>query len=154
MESTITSKIATNSSKGILSSPFFQIDYWFATPLSASLNHLLVAGGALLSTVLLILFATVIALKMLRDFTPPQQRFCTKIALVFLTLGATGWTFTLARIFGVVFFSARFWWVVWFGFLLISSYWLYKNYQKLPLQQVHYQAYQLKKRYFPKKKKR
>ncbi len=155
MESTITSQIATNSSKGIAASPFLQIDYWFGTPLPASLNHWLVALGAGVSTLLLITFATLVALKILRSgLTPPQQKFLTRTSLVFLTFGTTGWTFTLARIFGVVFFSARFWWVLWLVLLIASVYWLHKNYQKLPIQQVQYQTYQLKKRYFPKKKKR
>ncbi len=155
MESTITPQIATSSSKDIATSPFLQLNYWFGTPIAASLNHWVVALGAGISTLILIAFASVIAMKILRSgLTPPQQKFFTRLSLALLTLGTTGWTFVLARIFGVVFFSARFWWILWFSLLTVSAFWFYKNYKKLPILQAQYQTYQLKRRYFPKKKKR
>ena len=155
MESTIISQLATSSAKGNTIEHLTKLDYWVGTPLQASLNHWPVLIPAILSTLILIFVLTVVAVKLLKKgLTPPQQKYLSKLALAVAWFGPLGWVLVLARIFAVVFFSARFWWVIWFVALSAIAVWLVRDYKKLPAKQIQYQTDQLKKRYFPKKRKR
>lgn len=155
MESTITPQLATNSAEDIAGDQILGFSYWFATPEVASLNHWTLAVLAVLSTLILIASLGLVALKLLnKKLNPPQQKYLTKVAWSLVPFGLIGWLLVLARLLGVVFFSARFWWPVWLAGLVAVGFWLYLEYKKLPLKQVQYQTYQLKRRYFPKKKKR
>ena len=155
MESTIAAQLATNSAKGNEIEQILGLKYWFGTPPQASLNHWPISVLAILSTLILIVVLIIVAIKLLKKgLNPPQQKYLTKLALVLAPFGPLGWLLVLARMFEVVFFSARFWWVAWFITLFIAGLWLAREYKKLPTQQIQYQTYQLKKRYFPKKRKR
>lgn len=155
MESTITPQLATNSSETITNISFLTFGYWFFTPAVASLNHWTMALAAAVSTLLLILVLVIVGVKILNSrLTPPQQKFLTKVAWSLAAFGPLGWVLILSRLSGVVFFSARFWWILWVAALIATLVWLYRGYKKLPTQQAQYESYQLKKRYFPKKKKR
>lgn len=155
MESTITPQLATNSAESIIKYQFLDFGYWFGTPEQGSLNHWPILVLAAFSTLILILVLLLVAVKFLKNnLTPPQQKFLTKASLVLISFGPVGWLFVLARIFGIVFFSARFWWVIYLAALVATVYWLYRQFKHLPSEQTKYQNYQLKKRYFPKKKKR
>lgn len=155
MESTITPQLATSSSDGIVRYPFLDFSYWFATPNPGSLNHWPILTLVVLSSLILGLALVLIGLKLLSSkLQPPQQKFLTKIAWFLLPLGLLGWFFVGVRLLGVVFLSARFWWILWFLGILLSSFWLYREARKIPARKAQYQTYQLKKRYFPKKKKR
>ncbi len=155
MESTISSQLATNSAKGNEVEQILGLKFWFGTPLQVSLNHWSIAILATLSTLVLVVVLTIVAVKLLKKgMNPLQQKYLTKLALVLAFFGPVGWLFVLARMFGIVFFSARFWWVVWFVALIAAAVWLVRDYKKLPAKQIQYQTYQLKKRYFPKKRKR
>ena len=154
MESTISSQLATNSAKGNEIEQILGLKYWFGTPNQASLNHWPIAMLAILSTLILIVVLSIVAVKLLKkELNPPQQKYLTKLALILASFGPMGWLFVLARMFGIVFFSARFWWLSWSAILAFTVFWLLREYKKLPAKQIQYQNYQLKKRYFPKKRK-
>src|SRR3989304_4068096 len=146
MESTISAQIATNSTKGNEVEQILGLKFWFSTPNQASLNHWSIAILATLSTLILIVVLTIVAIKLLKKgLNPPQQKYLTKLALILASFGPIGWVFVLARMFGIVFFSARFWWLLWFVALALTLFWLVREYRKLPAKQIQYQTYQLKK---------
>ena len=153
MESTISSKIATTgsiSNKGI---QFLNLSYWFSSPEAASLASLYFLE--ILSTVVFIIPLIILGFRLARNLTPPVQKFLNKIVLYSIWFGPVGWLLISFRVLGVVFLSARFWWVLWFLALAFAGFILYRNYKnEFAFSVKRYQAYQLKKKYLPKRKKR
>ena len=153
MESTITAKLSTTSSKLLEKYQFLRLDYWFGTP-----EELNLAGQVpleIISTLVFIFSLALLAYKLLSsNLTPPDHKFLTRAVWFTLFFGPVGWLLVLFRDLGVVLLSARFFWVIWFGLLLWVAFYLYKYYrQVLPRNKSNYASYQQKKRYFPKKKK-
>lgn len=155
MESTISSQLATNSSITNTQYQILGLTFWFSTPNSGSINSWPLGVLSALSSLLLILVLILIGFKLLSSkLTPPQQKFLTKAIWVLLPVGLVGWLLVLSRVVGVVFLSARFWWLLWLAGLIAGSVWLVRQSRQIPTQQLQYQTYQLKKRYFPKKRKK
>jgi hypothetical protein len=153
MESTITAQLATNSSETIEDSHF--LDFWFGTPDQGSLNDWTLLSLAVLSTLLVTSLGVIFAVKLLNSkLTPPQQKFLTKVVFAVAPFGFIGWVLILSRLVGVVFISARFWWIFWFLTLFGVGFWVARQRKKLQTLQVQFRSYQLKKRYFPAKNKR
>ena len=154
MESTITAKLATNSSNILEKYQFLSLNYWFGTP--AELGFAALVPLEIISTLIFIVALIFVALKLTRkDLTPPDHKFFNRAIWLTLFFGPIGWLLVIFRNLGVVFLSARFLWVVWFGLLLWVGYYLFRYYSRnLPLAKQTYASYQLKKRYFPKKKKK
>lgn len=154
MENSIIGKIATNTSNIVNTPPFLTANYWFGTPDSFDFNK--VFPLAILSSLLIIFPIVIFAVKMLNSkLDPPEQKFLTKIIVWTGAFGPIGWLLILFRNQGVVFLSARFWWVLWFIslFLVLVSLYRYRR-QKLPLLVAQYQTYKVKKKYFPRVKKK
>lgn len=161
MESTITakqdisiSKIATSSSNIFDKYQLISPRYWFGTPNELSLAKLV--PFEIVSTLIFIGVLILIAYKLLNSkLTPPEHKFLKRVIWLTFFLGPVGWVLILARNIGIVFFSARFLWVVWFGFLLGIGYYLFRYYRfDLEKSKRTFASYQLKKRYFPIKKKK
>jgi len=154
MESTITAKIATTSSNIITKYPFFGLNYWFGTP--SDLGWAQQVPFEIITTLVFIFSLLGLAFKLLSDkITPPEHKFLTRVVWLTLFFGPFGYLLIVFRYLGVVWLSARFFWAIWFVLLLWSAVYLLR-YQKrtLPQARASYDNYQLKKRYFPKKKKR
>lgn len=161
MESTISSKlepslsnVSTNTSNIVNQIPFLNLNYWFQTPEPAGFGKL--SPVAILSTLLIIFVLLIVTIKLFKTkLEPPQQKFLSKVIAWLFAFGPLGWFLVLARNQGIVFVSDRFWWVVWALLLLLVIVYLYRYYrQKLPQLQAQYKAYQVKKKYFPVKKKK
>lgn len=160
MESTITPKLATSISEAATNSSsffdrygFLQPGYWFGTPSIANLDQLLVfviASGLILIFVLLL-----VAYKLLRkSLTPPENKLINKIIWYLIWFGPLGLALVLFRYVGIVFLSARFWWVIWLLAIFVVAWLLFKEYKKLDKLNEQYQTYLVKKRYFVNKKKK
>ena len=154
MESSITAKLATFSSEGIKTQQFLSLSYWVSNPgstgLMAVLGLILFAGAFLVIPVVVLWLCA-----RSKALTPPQKKLFTKVGWYLVSFGLVGATLVLFRIFGIVWVSARAWWVVWIVALGLTIYRLLKFYtQELPAQDLQYQAYLVKKRYLPSKKKR
>ncbi len=153
MESTITAQLATSSSNLIETNQYLTINYWILTPRAGSLNHWGLALLAAVSTLILIGGLSLLAYNLLNSgFSSTKRRFFNKVVWWITPFGVLGWLLVLSRLYGIVFFSARFWWVVWLVCLLASLIYLWREYKKIPSKELAVQTYQLKKRYFPKKK--
>ncbi|HSX58536.1 MAG TPA: hypothetical protein VLE47_04705 [Candidatus Saccharimonadales bacterium] len=153
MDNTISSKIVTSSAKDIVTPQIVSVSYWIATPSVGSLNHWGLALLAALSTLVLIFVLVLLGIKLLNSsLSSTKQKFLTKAIWSLIAFGPIGWLLILSRLYGIVFFSARFWWVIWFACLIAVCVYLYRNYRKIPAKEHSIQTYQLKKRYFPKKK--
>jgi hypothetical protein len=154
MESTITSKLATNSSNIIARYTILTLEYWFGTPNELSLAKLV--PFEIIATLLLITVFCLIAYKLLNSkLTPPEHKFLNRAIWLTLFFGPIGWALIICRNICIVFLSARFWWLIWLGLLVLVGYYLQRYYRKtLPQSKQTFAAYQLKKRYFPKKKKK
>lgn len=154
MESSITAKLATNSSKLIEKYQFLSLNYWFGSPEAANLASLLPL--IIIVSLIFILALVLITIKLLRTNLPaPEAKFLTKAIWLILFFGPIGWFLIILRILGVVLLSARFFWLIWFGLLIWVAYYLLNYYRKvLPKAKATFASYQLKKRYFPKKKRR
>lgn len=154
MESTITAKLATTSSKVFDKYQFLSPKYWFATP--DELSFAALVPLEIIATLIFIGALTLVALKLSKaNLTPPDHKFFKRAIWLTLFFGPVGWLLIIFRNIGVVFLSARFFWIIWFGLLLWVVYYLVRYYQKiLPQAKLNHASYQLKKRYFPKKKKR
>ncbi len=152
MESTITAKLATNSSNLFDKYQFLALNYWFSTP-----NELNLAGLVpleIISTLVFIFSLTLVAYKLLSSrLTPPENKFFNRAIWLTLFFGPVGWLLVIFRDLGVVLLSARIFWIIWFGLLLWVAVYLLRYYRKaLPEAKSSYASYQQKKRYFPKKK--
>ena len=154
MESTITSKLATNSSKLFEQYPFLGLNYWFTTPNEASFGSLVLLE--IVSTLIFITAFIFLAYKLLNSkLTPPDHKFLTRAIWMTLFFGPVGWLLIIFRNIGIAFLSVRFFWLIWFGLLFWVAYYLFAYYKKvLPKSKETYASYQIKKRYFPKKKKK
>lgn len=154
MESTITAKLSTNSSKPIADSPFLTINYWFGTPSELSLAKLV--PFEIFSTVILIVVLVLLAYKLLNSkLTPPDHKFLKLVIWLTFFFGPVGWLLILARNIGIVFLSARIFWLIWLVLLVLVLIYLTRYYRRvLTRSKQTFASYQLKKRYFPKKKKR
>lgn len=154
MESTITSKLATNSSKVFEVYPFLTLNYWFSTPNELSLDKMVPLE---MVVILVFIFPLgLLAYKLQKSgLTPPEHKFLTKAFWLTIFFGPVGFLLILFRNLGIVLLSARFFWIVWFGLLFWALFYLYRFHRKSLVEQKQtYAAYSLKKRYFPKKKKR
>lgn len=154
MESSITSKLATNSSKLFEQYPFLGVNYWFGTPNEASFAGLVPLE--IVSTLVFIAALVFLAYKLTNSkLTPPDHKFLTRTIWLTLFFGPVGWLLIIFRNIGVVLLSARFFWLIWFGLLFWVAYYLFRYQRRvLPKSKETYASYQLKKRYFPKKKRR
>lgn len=154
MESTITSKLATNASNLINTPQYLSANYWFGTPDSFNIAKL--SFLAIVSTLIIIAVLVLVAVKALKsNLNPPQQKFLSKIITLVFIFGPLGWFLVLFRDQGIVFVSARFWWVLWtLGLLFVFAYLLRYYRQVLPTEITKYQTYKVKRKYFPLKKKK
>jgi hypothetical protein len=154
MESTITAKIATNSSELLERYQFLSPGFWFNTPESLSLDKLVMFE--VLATLVFATNLILIAIRFgRRNILPPDEKFLNKVILYTVWFGPMAWLLVIFRNWGVVFLSARFIWILWalslggVGLLLLKE---FKS--KLPASKQNYFSYQLKKSYFPKKRKK
>lgn len=152
MESTVTSKLATNSSNLIEKYHLLQLSYWFGTPNAANLDRLLVV--VILSSLLMILVLVLIGYKFSRNLTPPENKFINKAILTLIWFGPVGWLLIFFRLQGIVLLSARFWWLIWLLALLWGVWWLRSSLTKIPGQNQQYSTYLIKRRYFNSRKKK
>ncbi|MDO8260043.1 MAG: hypothetical protein Q7T50_00920 [Candidatus Magasanikbacteria bacterium] len=154
MESTITAKLATSSSNILAKYQYLSLNYWFGTPDQLGFGSLVPLE--IVSTLIFIIAFFLVAVKLTKKgLTPPDQKYYNRAIWLTLFFGPVGWLLIVFRNLGVVFLSARFWWLIWFGMLFWVIYYLVRYYQKvLPQAKINHASYQLKKRYFPKKKKR
>lgn len=152
MESTISTIIATTTSKTIETNPFFSLNYWVGSPSGFPLKILIILG--LISTLPIVFVLLVTVFKFLSPkLTAPESKFFNKIIFWTIGFGPLGWLLILFRKFQIPFLSARILWVLWlisFLGVLLYLFIYYRN--KLPVQKQKFFSYQLKKRYFPKKK--
>ena len=154
MESTITAKLATNSSKLFEKYQFLSLNYWFGTPNELSFAALVPLE--IISTLVFIAALVCVAMKLTKaNLTPPDHKFYSRAIWLTLFFGPVGWLLIIFRNLGVVFLSARFFWIIWFGLLFWVIYYLVRYYRRaLPQAKLNHASYQLKQRYFPKKKKK
>ena|SRR3989344_7479850 len=154
MESSVSAKLATNSSELFRGNQILSLNYWVGTPNPLSLDKLIILE--VLVTLVFIASLTFIAIRFgNRRLTPPENKFLSKLILYTIWFGPLGWLLVLFRNWGVVFLSSRALWVLWAISLISVSYFLFRNYNlSLPAAKKTYLSYQLKKRYFPKRKKR
>lgn len=154
MESTITSKLATNSSKLFETYQFLTPNYWFGTPEALSLDRLLFPE--LLATAVFVAVLLFIAYRFTnKSLTPPENKFLSKVILYLVWFGPLGWLLVIFRNWGVVLLSARFLWVIWAITLLFLVIYLFRKFRSIvPNAKQTYLSYQVKKSYFPKKKKK
>lgn len=152
MESSITAKLATNSSELFKGNQILSLDYWIGTPNPLPLDKLIIFE--VLVTLVFAASLVFIAIKFRnRKLTPPENKFLSKLILYTIWFGPIGWFLVFFRNWGVVFLSARFLWILWAFALILVSYFLFRSYKSnLPMSKQAYLSYQLKKRYFPKKK--
>ncbi len=154
MESTITAKLATNSSKVFETYQFLTLNYWFSTPEEASLAKLVPLE--IIAIIVFIFPLGLLAYKLTKsELTPPEHKFLTKAIWLTIFLGPVGFLLIIFRNLGVVLLSVRFFWLIWFIVLALVLFYLYHFRRRALVEQKKtYAAYSLKKRYFPKKKKR
>ncbi len=154
MESTITSKLATTSAELFKGNQILSINYWLGTPVALSLDKLI--AFEILATIVCVSSLIFIAIKFgNKSLTPPEGKFLSKLIFYTVWFGPLAWFLVFFRNWGVVFLSARIWWVLWVITFVLISYNLFRDYRKkLPASKQTYLSYQVKKRYFPKKKKK
>lgn len=145
-------KIATTTSKGLFNSRFLGLDYWFSTPDPANFGQLTLLEGV--STIALLVVLGLFAFKLFSKINPPQNKFLNKAMVYLLAFGPLGWLLVFFRYLGIVSLSVRFLWLVWLASLLLVIGFLVRYcFKVLPSEEAKYQAYLLKKKYLPKRRK-
>ena len=120
MESTITAKLATTSSKVFDKYQFLSPKYWFGTP--NELGFAALVPLEIIATLIFIVALTLVALKFSKaNLTPPDHKFFKRAIWLTLFFGPVGWLLIIFRNIGVVFLSARFFWIIWFGLGLVGE---------------------------------
>jgi len=153
MESTIIAKIATNSSKASKINQLLSLDFWFGrVDLTNSELILFFALGTVvvIFCLVLIIFFNLISKKT----TPPEKKFVSKIIFSTVWFGPLAWLILGFQYLNMPMLSSRFMWVVWTFGLISVGVLLYKAKIKLVASKQSYLSYQLKKKYFPKRKKK
>ncbi len=149
MESSISARIATDVSKINTGGQILSTSYWFTTPNSLSLEKLIfpeLVSSLVLAAVLLLLAYRYVN----KSLNPPENKFLNRVILSTIWFGPAGWLLVIFRNWGVVFLSARFWWVLWSLVLLGVCFQLWRFYKiSLPELKQRFASYHLKKRYFP-----
>ena len=132
---------------------FTQASFWFGSGRESFSDVLwfLIVSGILVALGVIFLLLTSFILKN----NPPKQKFVTPFVYVFLITGVVGLIFGFFRKEGVSFFSAYAFWVVdLLAAVSLTIFFAYRYFKFLPGEIENREAYLLKQKYLPKRKKK
>lgn len=143
----------SNISNSISNSEFIQARFWIGSGRS-DISEIL--WFVILSvTFTLVGIFGLLYLKFFLKNSPPKRKLLTPFSWGSVAVGISGIVFAFFRKEGIGFFSAfAFWALVILAGVFTVSYFGFRYFKVLPKEQKSYDAYILKKKYLPKRKKR